>query len=454
MTTTAPTSSGAAGPAPSASDLTVDEQAALTAGADMWHSAGVERLGVAGIGLTDGPSGARGSQFTGTTSTSLPVRHGAGLDVEPRADRAGRSPARRRGPVQGRQRAAGADGQHPPPPARRAELRVLLRGPVPDGRDRGGVHRGRAEPGRGLRGQALRAATTRRPTAWRSTSSSTSAPGARSTSRRSRPPCAAPACGRSWPPTTASTASYCSEHPGLLTDLLRDEWGFDGVVVSDWFGTHSTAALAAGLDLEMPGPAQRARPPPGRRARGRRRHRRGGRAGRAAGARPDRADRAVAAQPLGDRRREPADAAGIARAAATEAIVLLANDGVLPLDATAGAAIAVIGWRADQPEFQGGGSAQVTPAVRDHAAAGHHRPCRRRHGDLRGRPADAPVGADHRPPAARPTATASRRSPLDYFAARRPVGGTAPHARPCARRRPSGSANRPPGSRRATSRPA
>ena len=38
----------------------------------MWHTVGVDRLGVAGIGLTDGPSGARGSQFTGTTSTSLP----------------------------------------------------------------------------------------------------------------------------------------------------------------------------------------------------------------------------------------------------------------------------------------------------------------------------------------------------------------------------------------------
>ena len=71
MTTTAPSSPGA-GPAPAASDLSPDEQAALTAGADMWHTVGVDRLDLAGIGVTDGPSGARGSQFTGTSSASLP----------------------------------------------------------------------------------------------------------------------------------------------------------------------------------------------------------------------------------------------------------------------------------------------------------------------------------------------------------------------------------------------
>ena len=42
----------------------------------------------------------------------------------------------------------------------------------------------------------------------------------------------------------------------MLTDLLRDEWGFNGLVMSDWRGTHSAGAVDAGLDLEMPGPPQ------------------------------------------------------------------------------------------------------------------------------------------------------------------------------------------------------
>ncbi|MFB6227282.1 MAG: beta-glucosidase [Halobacteriales archaeon] len=47
---------------------------------------------------------------------------------------------------------------------------------------------------------------------------------------------------------------HMSEHRELLDGLLRDEWGFDGVTVSDWWGTHDAVAAAkGGLDLEMPG---------------------------------------------------------------------------------------------------------------------------------------------------------------------------------------------------------
>ncbi len=50
--------------------------------------------------------------------------------------------------------------------------------------------------------------------------------------------------------------TWCGEHAPLIETILRGEWGFDGMVMSDWFGTHSTADAAnAGLDLEMPGPS-------------------------------------------------------------------------------------------------------------------------------------------------------------------------------------------------------
>ena len=77
-----------------ASDLTFDEQAALTAGVDMWHTAGVDRLGIAGIGVTDGPSGARGTEFTGSSLDVAALRHRSCGDLEPRADRTGRPPPR------------------------------------------------------------------------------------------------------------------------------------------------------------------------------------------------------------------------------------------------------------------------------------------------------------------------------------------------------------------------
>ncbi|KAH8684175.1 glycoside hydrolase family 3 protein [Ilyonectria robusta] len=51
--------------------------------------------------------------------------------------------------------------------------------------------------------------------------------------------------------------TFCSENPKVLDDMLRKEWGWDGMVMSDWFGTYTTsAAVKAGLDLEMPGPTK------------------------------------------------------------------------------------------------------------------------------------------------------------------------------------------------------
>ena len=52
--------------------------------------------------------------------------------------------------------------------------------------------------------------------------------------------------------------TYCSENHELLVDILKDEWGFEGLVVSDWGAVHDrVASLRGGLDLEMPGPKDR-----------------------------------------------------------------------------------------------------------------------------------------------------------------------------------------------------
>lgn len=50
---------------------------------------------------------------------------------------------------------------------------------------------------------------------------------------------------------------FAADNDVLVNGVLRSEWGFDGLVMSDWFGLHSTVAgVHAGLDLEMPGPTQ------------------------------------------------------------------------------------------------------------------------------------------------------------------------------------------------------
>ena len=49
--------------------------------------------------------------------------------------------------------------------------------------------------------------------------------------------------------------TYGSEHRQLLTEILKQDWGFEGFVVSDWGAVRDRVkALAGGLDLEMPGP--------------------------------------------------------------------------------------------------------------------------------------------------------------------------------------------------------
>jgi beta-glucosidase len=158
--------------------------------------------------------------------------------------------------------------------------------------------------------------------------------------------------------------TFCSEHRWLLTTVLRDEWGFDGFVVSDWFGTHSTVDAAnAGLDLEMPGPAQWF----GQRLV----------AAVEAGEVPETTlhcmarrvlevgERTGAFAGLGNDEARSVDQPGhrlLAREAAAASFVLLRNEGaLLPLDTANVGSVALIGSGADQAWIMGGGSASLTP---------------------------------------------------------------------------------------------
>ena len=153
---------------------------------------------------------------------------------------------------------------------------------------------------------------------------------------------------------------YASEHAWLLTTVLRGEWGFDGLVVSDWGAVHDrVAALVAGLDLEMPpnrGVSDAAIITAVRT----------GQLDKhvlnAAVARVlqlvDRATASPEPPPEVDLDAHHA----LARAAATECAVLLKNqDRLLPLRPAAGDTIAVIGEFARTPRYQGAGSSQVNP---------------------------------------------------------------------------------------------
>ncbi|WP_034443493.1 glycoside hydrolase family 3 C-terminal domain-containing protein [Butyrivibrio sp. AE2032] len=152
---------------------------------------------------------------------------------------------------------------------------------------------------------------------------------------------------------------YANENKHLLKDILRDEWGFDGIVITDWGASNDHAlGVAAGSNLEMPNPGL------------------------------DSARELIAAVESGKISIEDVDARvdelldavitlsvkakgrpedfdknahhAVARRAATESTILLKNeDKILPLKS--GAKVAIIGDFAFVPRYQGAGSSLVNP---------------------------------------------------------------------------------------------
>ncbi len=155
---------------------------------------------------------------------------------------------------------------------------------------------------------------------------------------------------------------YASDNRVLLTNILREEWGYDGLVVSDWGGTNDRVpALHAGMDVEMPGPAHLDDVSVAAAVR--------------SGALKENelnesAARVIALVEKSSLRRKAEGTKpghhALAKRAARESAVLLKNDGAL-LPGNLSQSAAVIGAFAKSPRYQGAGSSKINPTRLDNA---------------------------------------------------------------------------------------
>lgn len=348
--------------------MTLQEKVSMLAGADMWHTVAIERLGIPALKVTDGPNGARGGEMQGgvtaacfpagvvlasTWNTELVERVGQALGQEARTKGARVLLAPtvniHRSPLGGRNFESFSED---PYLASRLAVSYI----------------------QGVQSQGV-GATVKHYLGNESEFerySINSEVSERALREIYLPPFeAAVREAKTW----AVMASYnlingiaASEHPYFLRTILREEWGFDGVIMSDWFfSVKSTAAsVNAGLDLEMPGPGQW----------------RGEKLLQAV------KDGEVAESTIDESvlrilrllektgkfeqpEEEPEQAINLPahraliREAAAEGIVLLKNErNALPLQRSELRSIAIIGPNAQVAQIMGGGSAQVNPHYR------------------------------------------------------------------------------------------
>ncbi|MFC4138467.1 MULTISPECIES: glycoside hydrolase family 3 C-terminal domain-containing protein [unclassified Microbacterium] len=354
-----------------ASDLTLEEKASLTSGADFWTTKPVERAGVASIMMTDGPHGLRkqagASDHLGIAdsvpATCFPPAVGLGSSWDPEL-------IERVGAAIGMEAAIedvavvlgpGINIKRSPLCGRNFEY--FSEDPIVSGVLGAASVRGVQSQGVGSSLKHF-AANNQEFDRMRASSDVDPRPlreiylrGFERVVKDEQPWTVMCSYNR-------LNGVWTSEDPWLLTKVLRDEWGFDGLVVSDWGAVNDrVVGVAAGLDLEMPSS--------------------GGRtdaqlvaavqsgelaesvldtaASRALDLVRKAGERSAVAGPL------DVDAHhALAREAAGRAIVLLKNEGsILPLSATQ--KVAVIGAFATEPRFQGAGSSLINPTRLDAA---------------------------------------------------------------------------------------
>jgi beta-glucosidase len=349
------------------SALTLEEKASLCSGSDFWHTQAVERVGVPAVMVTDGPHGLRkqagpsdhlglndsvpatcfpsAAGLGSTWDRDLLRRVGEALGTETRAGDVavllGPGINMKRSPLCGRNFEYFSEDPY---------LAGELAAPLVDGIQSRGV-------GTSLKHFAANNQETDR--------MRVSAEVDERTLREIYLPAFEKVVTRSQPWTVMCSynkinGTYASQDRWLLTEVLRNEWGFDGLVMSDWGAVDDrVAGVAAGLDLEMPssGGVSDARIVEAVRS-----------------GELDEVDLDLAvtrvltlltrsAGALADPGSFDAEAHhDLAREVASGTAVLLKNDGVLPLDPSSVAStVVLVGEMARTPRYQGAGSSQVNP---------------------------------------------------------------------------------------------
>src|SRR5215217_440597 len=344
-------------------DLTLDEKAALTAGRDNWATAAVERAGIPSVRLTDGPNGARGSSVLGAgeaTAACIPCGSALGATWDP-------SLIERLGAMLGEEALtkgcrillAPTLNLHRSPLAGR-NFECFSEDPLLAGRAAAAYVRGV---------QSRDVLTTPKHLAGNEAELDRYTMSSEIDERALRELYLVPfeLAVREGGALGVMTAynrlngGYCTEDEALLSGILRGEWGFEGFVLSDWFGLASTTqSPRAGLDLEMPGPARVYGPALADAVR----------SGDVDEALLDAQVRRLLAvlDDVGafdddpeapERSEDRPEHRALAREAAAASFVLLRNEGVLPLEPDGLRSLAVIGPSADRAQVMGGGSAKL-----------------------------------------------------------------------------------------------
>lgn len=343
-------------------EMTVAEKASMLAGRNLWETVPVPRLGIPSLQVTDGPNGARGGDGNhGPTSASYPVGVAMGASFSPELiTQVGRSLA-----GQARSRGAslllGPTVNIPRVPVTGRNFECFSEDPLLSGTIAVAYIQGLQEEGIGacLKHFVCNDQETDRHTVSASVDQRTLREIYLEPFRivlESAPPWAVMSAYNRINGVTAS------EHP-LLNDWLREEMGFTGVVISDWFGTYSPGVIGSGLDLEMPGPARFMNPETVQAT-----YEQQTVPTEVLDRKVERLLSLIEQAGLVDREPDPdfveypednEEDRELIRLVGTHSMVLLKNDGVLPLSTDQ--RVALIGEPAVNTPHQGGGSSTVNP---------------------------------------------------------------------------------------------